>query len=1074
MSHKSNNFINNNNNNDQVKLDLYQSYTNNKGNWEFNFFQKRQEINQEAQIKISMQPDNCFDPRKVKDYINPPISKEEQIREKAEQIEREKNDKTIDEKDRTKPLTKTETMILDNYLNKMKTTISNDIELVRKNKFNYKPTTKEGRTLILLMTLDSFLNKDQKDNIALVYLRLMEDDFEVTPDLAREFSYQIQQMNQIVNSLDIIEIQFNKFYNQMPPLNNNGKGFRKFDDWQVDIVNKIDQNMSVLVNTPTSAGKSVLSGYAATKGRILFVVPTDPLVWQIAAYLTFILDDLVPIVTKTYKTIPNRNGLVHLLNNSKAIVGTATEILDLLPYIEKDFDWLVIDEIHMIGKQEGHSMEHIIKILKNIPILALSATIGNTDELLKWLKSISPEQPIDKIVCNKRFFNLQRWYYDNLNDKLVCLHPLAMISEEQFSDGSILKKNLQPVPPNVWDLAKKLGSMFNIKNTDLDPYIRFDRNIRIELDQAYVYFDELLKFMVEKYKTEPEKIRKIIECYQNESLTNTNVDIIKLVFKLKEQDKNPVIIFQKSTIGTLRVARELAKGLEIMETEKYPELKSERIKLAKLAKKMEKNDKSQNKDSDNKKKDKIKNSKKEAKEFKNTKLKKDPYGKSSIPQNPIAKIEVRPINEPHPDFILSKTLMFTQSDIDSWVWDLKQYFPNTGDDCHFMIKLLWRGVGVYAKGLPDPYLRLIQKLASQKKLAVVISDMSLVFGVSMPFRTAVILRDPRQEDDLDAMLYHQMAGRAGRRGLDSEGNVVFAGYSWNRIKELSICEVPIVSGTNNILYTIPHANQLSKLVGTNYDWNVVGQKFLDSNITDEEIEEFNQGIESNYLGGWNFAYKPDDPDHLYMNWKLRESEESIIISYLIPYLRSAFGERDHKIESNQIEMAHFLCRFINITTTDKIENVLIEPEILSDTPYNLILADLEEKQLDIPQMIDNQVFISIQQNCLIKDLSDDATEKLRNRLYKFAEKIIDIQHYTFHSNIVGLAKMLGKLLTRIWWIYHTSSPITKPLFVFDTEPEIDSEDEHGKFSSMRENLTSTDEQNSDVYETDSDVDYESD
>jgi hypothetical protein len=721
-----------------------------------------------------------------------------------------------------------------------------------------------------------------------------------------------------------------------------------------------------------------------------------------------------------------------LVNNSEAIVGTANEILDLLPYINKDFKWLIFDEIHMIGKPEGSSMEHILKILNNIPILALSATIGNTDEILKWLNSISPTQPIDKIICTNRFFNLQRFYYDNQNDKLICLHPLAMIREEQFADGSILKKNLQPVPPNIWDLGKKICSEFEVVGSNLDPYFRFDRNVRIELDQAYKYFEDILKFMVEMYNSEPEKIRRIISSYQNDSLANSEVDIIKLVFNLKQQEKTPAIIFQKSNIATLRIARELAKGLEIMENEAFPNLKREREKQAKIAKRLEKNEKKPDENAD-----KSKNSKKEMKEFKNIKLKKDSYGKSSIQPKNVINIDVRPINEPHLDFILTKSLMFSQSDVDSWVSELKQYFPNSGDDCHFMIKLLWRGIGVYAKGLPDPYLRLVQKLASQKKLAVVISDVSLVFGVSMPFRTSVILRDNKQIDDLDAMLYHQMAGRAGRRGLDREGNVVLAGYSWDRIMELSICEVPIVTGTNNIIYTIPHATQLSKLNGTNYNWNVLSQNFLDSSITDDEIMGFNYGIESNYYGGWNFAYKEQDMNHLFMNWKLRDSEEAIIVSFLIPYLRSGFEKLDHKIENNQVELAHFLSRFINISPAEKPENILADPAILSDTPYNLILSELEEKQLDIPKHVDNQVFISIQRNCLIKDLSEEETEKLRNRLFKFAEKLIDVQHYAYHSKIEGLSRIIGKLLTRIWWIYHNSSPITIPLFVFDDNSDSD-------------------------------------
>jgi hypothetical protein len=371
-----------------------------------------------------------------------------------------------------------------------------------------------------------------------------------------------------------------------------------------------------------------------------------------------------------------------------------------------------------------------------------------------------------------------------------------------------------------------------------------------------------------------------------------------------------------------------------------------------------------------------------------------------------------------------------------------------------MIKLLWRGVGVYAKGLPDPYLRLVQSLACQKQLAIVFSDQSLVFGVSMPFRTVVVIRDEKLEDDLDSMLFHQMAGRAGRRGLDKEGNVVFAGYSWNRIKDLSISEVPIVKGITNAIYTIPHANQLSKLFETKQNWNNTCKKLLDKTVCEEDSENFLQDITSNYLGGWKFAMIPDNINHLHMNWKLRYSDESLIASLIIPYLRMEFEEKDHTQEYNQIDLAHFICRFISTKSTTKQENALINPDILTKYPYNQILTQVVDLQFDIPEMIDNRLFLSIRENLIPKLETEDATDELRHRLLDFSEKIKHIQHFCFHSNIKGLSRILGKLMTRILWMYHSSSPVMKSIYIFDTDEYKD--------------IKSESEGNSEEYESDSD------
>ena len=225
------------------------------------------------------------------------------------------------------------------------------------------------------------------------------------------------------------------------------------------------------------------------------------------------------------------------------------------------------------------------------------------------------------------------------------------------------------------------------------------------------------------------------------------------------------------------------------------------------------------------------------------KLKKEGYGQSLSRVDNTDNIEIPSLQEPHNDFILNNTQYFHEGNIEEWCITLKKYFPNIGDEYHFIIKLLWRGVGIYAKGLPDPYLRLVQSLASQKQLAIVFSDTSLVFGVSMPFRTVVITKN--NKDDLDSMLFQQMSGRAGRRGLDKEGNIIFVDYSWDRIKELSISEPPVVISKNKIIYTIPHANQLSILYNTNQTWDNTSKNYLDKLIDENETNELLNNIKSN-------------------------------------------------------------------------------------------------------------------------------------------------------------------------------------------------------------------------------------
>jgi superfamily II DNA or RNA helicase len=976
-----------------------------RGNWEVSFFQKEYDPNMEAFLKVSMKPENGFDPKNIHQYIVPTLSKEEQL------LLKKQNNEVLKKKDE---------LILNNYLTKIEASKQADIEAIKTSGFNAHVTTNEGRTRLLLYTLKYNLSKNNINNVANVYLRLMEEQFVLTPEIKKEYSRELEKMNLIIEKMgefELLRLQFNEFHTQMPPLNI--KGFKKLDPWQIEVIKNIDDGVSTIVNAPTSAGKSVLSGYATTKGNILFVVPTDALAWQMASYLGNITNTNVPILTATYTTHPKRYEMIEILNKSSVIVGTSDMIVKYLPYIKVKFDWIIFDEIHMIGKPEGSAMEQIAKYMKNTPILALSATIGNTDELIDWFEKISPEQKIKKVICNKRFFNLQRYYYDNMNDKMVELHPLALVEEEQFADQSILTKTLQPTPPDIWDLAMKIHNV--IPNDTLYPTNYFPGIQRIELDQANQYFNDMIKYLANSYKTNQESVMKIINNYKNNNLESHNFDLVKLAFRLKEDKKTPAIIFQKNTSVCKKMVRDFAKKLENMENEKFPKLYQERLKIAKLAKRQEKQFKD-DKTSDI-------NSKKALKEMLGkTKLKKDGYGESSIKHEP-EPIMVPALQEPHNDFILNPIQYFSEKTVDGWARDFRKYFENNGDFYHFMIKLLWRGVGVYAKGLPDPYLRLVQTLACMKQLAIVFSDKELVFGVSMPFRTVVIVNDSNTVDDLDSMTFHQMSGRAGRRGLDKEGNIVFAGYSWNRIKELSISTVPCVQGTNRINYALTQANKLSELCGTKQNWNYIGTNYLDKNITDEDADEFMQSIESNYNGGWSLAMK-EDVDHLHMNWEFRDSEECVLVSFLIPYLRRAYELKDHNKEKNQTDLAHFLCRFISTVPPKSDDMIMEEPIILNESPYNMIMEQLEELQIDVLPQVDKRLYYSIQQNSIYDD-SEEETDKLRARLLEFGEKLRYIQHYFYHSKIVGMSKIMGKLFTRIWWIYHTSSPITKPLEIYD-------------------------------------------
>lgn len=83
-------------------------------------------------------------------------------------------------------------------------------------------------------------------------------------------------------------------------------------------------------------------------------------------------------------------------------------------------------------------------------------------------------------------------------------------------------------------------------------------------------------------------------------------------------------------------------------------------------------------------------------------------------------------------------------------------------------------------------------LASQGRLAVVFSDSALAYGVNMPFRSCIFCGD--MGDDLTPLIAQQMQGRAGRRGMDVQGNVIYLGMDWSYIENLMLGQISKVTG----------------------------------------------------------------------------------------------------------------------------------------------------------------------------------------------------------------------------------------------------------------------------------------
>jgi superfamily II RNA helicase len=86
------------------------------------------------------------------------------------------------------------------------------------------------------------------------------------------------------------------------------------------------------------------------------------------------------------------------------------------------------------------------------------------------------------------------------------------------------------------------------------------------------------------------------------------------------------------------------------------------------------------------------------------------------------------------------------------------------------------GIGIHHAGLLPKYRLLVEKLAQRGHLKLVMGTDTLGVGVNIPIRTVLFTKlckfDGQKTTILSARDFHQISGRAGRKGFDDRGSVV--------------------------------------------------------------------------------------------------------------------------------------------------------------------------------------------------------------------------------------------------------------------------------------------------------------
>ncbi len=91
-------------------------------------------------------------------------------------------------------------------------------------------------------------------------------------------------------------------------------------------------------------------------------------------------------------------------------------------------------------------------------------------------------------------------------------------------------------------------------------------------------------------------------------------------------------------------------------------------------------------------------------------------------------------------------------------------------------KYVRHGLGLHHAGLLPRYRRLVERLAQEGRLKIICGTDTLGVGINVPIRTVVFTKLCKFDGEKTAILsvrdFKQIAGRAGRKGYDSQGTVV--------------------------------------------------------------------------------------------------------------------------------------------------------------------------------------------------------------------------------------------------------------------------------------------------------------
>jgi len=610
------------------------------------------------------------------------------------------------------------------------------------------------------------------------------------------------------------------------------------DPWQVKLLDAVDANKSVLVCAPTSTGKTFISFYCMEKillqsneGIVVYVAPTKALVNQVVADVIARFEKPSLKAGKSIYGTFTRDYRHH--QDTSQILVTVPEAFKILlcsPDMRewaKKIKYVILDEIHQITEEDiGIAWEHILMTI-SCPFIALSATIGNLPQFAKWLCRLEllkrqGSRPEDVFTCiqhRERFSHLESISYtpppggfqavqDNLkaavslasflkasanHHAFSAVHPLNMLSFEKLArdalpaDFSMSPKACLRLVTSLHKAATshKDTALLKRLETEFSPATFFSqgtdravgeqgRGLWITKQGARDFDKELLSLMTLLAKGESTApiVREALALAGDGTTPDETAGpttglmdtflrdgVLGLVCSLASHGKLPAILFSFSKILCDSNAKQVASALARKEG-KLDYLLGLFSGWESEAKKSWQEGK-------------------ERKREKRVAAWENQHLTERQQRNMYDDDDGNDSDDPGA-MPIKFTLIPRRKRLSLEDWQDIYDYLRPRDPWEF-IALLY-GIGVHHAGKSPKSREIVELLFRQGVLQVVFATGSLALGVNMPCKTSVFFGD---SIFLTPLMYRQMAGRAGRRGLDPNGEVLFVGVMPAKVQRLA-------------------------------------------------------------------------------------------------------------------------------------------------------------------------------------------------------------------------------------------------------------------------------------------------